>query len=215
MGVASLVTPIHMRIINLPISISKDPDKGAQLMKRLRFPLAVAATSLALVAVLIGAGGLLMGNVSASSPMAGGPWAGHLGDAPWASGHTAWQLPPQLSGLEDVSPDQRFSHFRGAQVQLTDKDNNPLAIEVVPGTATSVTQSSLTVTANDGSSRTFAIDDKTAIHGSAVGQSQPAATSGIKTGDHVVVVTLNNSTTAAALLLPDASDSWHHGPLGH
>jgi hypothetical protein len=184
-------------------------------MNRYRFPLAVAATSLALVAVLIGAGGLLIGNVLASSPMAGVLWAGNQGGAPWAAGRTAWQLPPQLSALADVPADQRFSHFRGAQVQLTDKDNNPLAIEVVPGTATSVTPSSLTLTANDGSSRTFAIDGNTAIHGSAAGQSQPAAASAIKNGDHVVAVTLNNSTTAAALLLPGGSGSWPHGPFGH
>jgi hypothetical protein len=185
-------------------------------MNRLRFPLTVAATSLALVAVLFGAGGFLIGNVLASSPIAGGLWAGNQGSAaPWAAGRTAWQLPPQLSGLADVPADQRFSHFRGAQVQLTDKDNNPLVIEVVPGTATAVTQSSLTLTANDGSSRTFAIDGNTAIHGSAAGQSQPAATSAIKNGDHVAVVTLNNSATAAALLLPGGSGSWPHGPFGH
>ena len=182
-------------------------------MQRFRFPLAVAATSLVLVAVIIGAGGLLIGNALADSPMA--PWAGHWGGAPWASGHAAWQLPPQLSGLADVPPDQRFSHFRGVQVQLTDKDNNPLAIEVVPGTVTAVAQNSITMTSNDGSNRTFAIDDKTAIHGSAPGQSQPTATAAIKKDDHVIVVTLNNSTTATALLAPGASGFWPHGPFGH
>ena len=82
-------------------------------MQRFRFPLAVAATSLVLVAVIIGAGGLLIGNALADSPMA--PWAGHWGGPPWASDHAAWQLPPQFSGLADVPADQRFSHFRASR----------------------------------------------------------------------------------------------------
>jgi CheY-like chemotaxis protein len=80
----------------------------------------------------LGAGSLLVGNVLANSPMVDDcldgrqPWPDHWGGLPWGGDHAGWQLPPQLSGLADMPADHRFSHFRGAEVQLTDKDNNPL-----------------------------------------------------------------------------------------
>ena len=71
---------------------------------------------------------------------------------------------------------ERFSHFRGVQVRLTDKDNKPLNVEVVPGTATAVTQSSLTMIANDGASGTFTLDDTTAIHDAGFNRVRQGAT---------------------------------------
>jgi hypothetical protein len=74
-------------------------------------------------------------------------------------------LPAELAGLVDVPSGERFAHFRGAQVQLTDKDNKPLRVDVTPGTVTSVSASSLTITGNDGASHTFTLTDKTVNHG--------------------------------------------------
>ena len=54
-------------------------------MQRFRFPIAVTVTSLALVAMLVGAGGLLVGNALAIGPFSGG------GSGPWAAGHEGWQ----------------------------------------------------------------------------------------------------------------------------
>src|SRR5690349_15083093 len=112
-------------------------------MNRYRFPLAVFGTLLALVLILVGTGALLFQNALASPLMAAGvPWA-HGG--PWNGTQSGWQLPAQLTGLADIPADDRFSHFRGIQVQLTDKDNKPFNVEVIPGTATAVTQTSLSV----------------------------------------------------------------------
>ena len=152
-------------------------------MQRFRFPLAVAATSLALVAVLIGAGGLLVGNALAFGPFSGGgpggPWAGHAG---WQ----ASQLPPELAGLVDVPAGERFSHLRSVRVQFTDKDNKQVTADITPGTATTLTPTSVTVAANDGSTHTFTIDAKTIVHASQ--------------NDNVVVASLNNAQTATAVM---------------
>ena len=104
-------------------------------MQRYRFPIAVATTALALVLIAIGVGGLVVNNALASSPIgafAGGPW--HAG-GPRGGGWNHDAIPSEIAGLADVPADQRFSHFRGARVQLTDKNNQPLNVEVTPGTA--------------------------------------------------------------------------------
>jgi hypothetical protein len=171
-------------------------------MQRFRFPIAVATTSLALVLIVIGVGGLVVGNVVASSPL-GAVWGGPGGPGgPWhGGGWNSAAIPPELAGLTDVPADQRFSHFRGARVQLADKNNQPLSIEVTPGTATGASQTSLTVATNDGASRTFTLDDKTQLRGKSAAQN-----------DKVAVVTLNNSSTATAVMVMDGNG---FGPGGH
>ena len=165
-------------------------------MNRFQFPIAVAATSLAQVAILLGVGGLVVGNALANSPfmaaanVAGGPWSGR-----WGGDHGEWQLPPQLAGLADVPAGERFSHFRGVQVQLVDKDNTPLNVEVVPGVATAVTSSTLMMTSNDGATRTFALDANTAI------RSHDRARTTVNQNDQVVVLTLNNAATATGVIV--------------
>jgi hypothetical protein len=182
-------------------------------MQRFRFPIAVTVTSLALVAMLVGAGGLLVGNALAIGPFSGG------GSGPWAAGHEGWQngaLPPELAGLVGVPAGERFSHFRGVRVQLTDKDNKPLTVDVTPGIATRVTPTSLTITANDGSVRTFSLDDKTIVHAkSATRDSSQGATSTIGQNEKVVVATLNNSTTATAVMVFNADGFGPRGAWGH
>src|SRR5438132_10055705 len=113
-------------------------------MQRFRFPLSVAATSLALVLILVGIGGLVVNNALANGPFGSG------GPGSWTAGHAGWQtngLPPELAGLTDIPAGERFAHFRGVRVQLTDKDNKPLMVDIVPGTATAVSHTSLTLTA--------------------------------------------------------------------
>jgi len=167
-------------------------------MNRFRFPLAVGVTSLALVLVVIGVGGLLVNNALANSPFGGGM------HGPWAGNHGGWQstnLPPELAGLTDIPAGERFAHFRGVRVQLTDKDNKPLTVDIVPGTATTVSQTSLTLAGNDGSSHTFTLDDKTVIHAkSGAHDSTRAAPPALSQNDKLIVATLNNSTTATAVV---------------
>jgi hypothetical protein len=181
-------------------------------MQRFRFPLAVAATSLALVLVLVGVGGLLVGNALANGPFSG------AGAGPWAAGHAGWQgnaLPPELAGLTTVPAGERFAHFRGVRVQLTDKDNKPLTIDVTPGTATTVSPTSLTITANDGSTHTYTLDDKTITHARSGPASLTGSTSAVSQNDKVIVATLNNSPTATAVVVFDPNGLGPRGPFAH
>jgi hypothetical protein len=133
----------------------------------------------ALVLGLVLAGGLLAGSALAS----GLPWAG---GPPWAGAHSpGFVMPPELAGLNQVPADQRFAHFKGARVSLTDKEGKPVSLEVTPGTASAASTTSLTVAANDGSTKSFALDDKTRVPGGTPTQ-----------GAKVVVVTLNGGTAA-------------------
>src|SRR5712691_5784287 len=172
-------------------------------MNRFRFPLAVAMTSLALVLVAIGVGGLLVNNALANSPFGGGM------PGPWAANHGGWQsnnLPPELAGLTDIPAGERFQHFRGVRVQLTDKDNKPLTADILPGTVTSVSPTSLTITANDGTTHTYAIDDKTVIH------ARSGAQNALNQNDKVVVATIYSNQTATALIAFNPDSFGPHGP---
>jgi hypothetical protein len=189
------------------------------IMNRFRFPVAVAATSLALVAIILGAGGLLVGRALADSPiggavLGGGPWSAGRGGPPWAGHAAGMQLPPELAGLADVPAGERFSHFRGVQVQLTDKNNQPLTADVTPGTATAASPTSLTVAANDGSNHTYTLDTNTIIRGRQTEQNAPSSTPSIASNDKVVVVTLNKSTTATAIMVVSPDGFGPRGPFG-
>jgi hypothetical protein len=177
-------------------------------MQRFRFPIAVAVTSLALVLTLVGVGGFMVSNA-----LANGPWTA----APWAAGHSGWQssaLPPELAGLTEVPAGERFAHFRGVRVQLTDKNNQPLTVEVTPGTATTISPTSLTITGNDGSTHTFALDDKTIVHAkSGPRDSAQAPTQALSTNDKVIVATLNNSSTATAVIAFNPDGFGPRGPF--
>ena len=182
-------------------------------MQRFRFPIAVALTSIGLVASFFVAGGLLV-----RSALAFGPW-GHGGfGAPWAGGHHAWSaapLPAQLAGLRDLPADQRFSHFTGAQVTLTDRDNQPVVVAVTPGTATAIDSSRLTVAANDGSTKTYTLDAQTIVSGPRSYGGTQAGQSSINPGDKLVVVTLNGSGTATAVWSANPDQRGRRGQFTH
>jgi hypothetical protein len=157
-------------------------------MKTFRSPWSIGLTVLALVLIATGIGGLVAGRALASNadrfggpPFVGGPWHNGAG--------FAGSLPPELSGLADVPDSERFSHFRGVQVSLTDKNGQPVQVNVTPGTVSSVSGSSITIAGNDGTSHTYAIDSATVQHGTAA-----------KQNDKVVVATLNGSTNATAVI---------------
>ena len=173
-------------------------------MRRFRFPLAVLGTSLLLV-LGIGVAGYL--TVSTALAQGWGPF-GHFG-GPF-DGHA---IPPELQGLEQLPPAERFKHFSGAQIALKDKDNNPLTINVTPGTVNAVSSTSLTLAANDGSTKTFTLDGNTVIRGkpdTSTPGNRPAATT-LKQGDLVAVVTKNNEPTAKFVMSGGAEG---FGPRG-
>jgi hypothetical protein len=156
-------------------------------MKNYAFPVSVAVTALAIVLIAVGVGGLVAGRAFASG---GPPWQ-HSGNM------------PELAGLVDVPAGERFAHFRGVQVQLTDKDNKPVRVDVTPGTVTAVSAASLTVNGNDGASHTYTLTDKTVTHGKSVAQN-----------DQVIVATLNGSTTATAVIAVNGEGWGPRGPWG-
>jgi hypothetical protein len=157
-------------------------------MRKYLVPVVIAGSALALAVVVFAAGGLVAASAFASGSFMNGP------GGPWMAGrdHGAWaaQLPPELKGLGDIPAADRFGHFKGATVNLTDKNNQPLTVTVTPGTVSAASATSLTMNANDGSTKTYALDDKTIERG----QSAPTA------NEKVVVVTLNGSSTATAVM---------------
>jgi hypothetical protein len=174
-------------------------------MRRFRFPLAVLGTSLLLV---LGLGVAAYFTVSTALAQGWGPFGGHFG-GPFG-GHA---IPPELQGLEQLPPAERFKHFNGAQVSLKDKDNNPLTINVTPGTVNAISATSLTLAANDGSTKTYTLDGNTVIRGKPDANNQnakPTATT-LKQGDLVAVVTKNSETTAKFVMSGGAEG---FGPRG-
>jgi hypothetical protein len=159
-----------------------------------RSPRSIALTVVAVALIAIGIGALLV-RPTFASPFGFGPGYGVGG--PWHTG----PVPAELRGLADIPDAERFSHFRGVQVQLTDKDNKPLRVDVVPGTVSSVSGTSLTVAGNDGTSRTYTLDSNTMRRGDTVQQN-----------DQVVVATLNGSNTATAVF--SVKDKGGFGPRG-
>lgn len=183
-------------------------------MAGFRFPIAVAVTSLALVATLGVVGALVVGSALAGGPWSGGPWRHWQGNHGFGLGV---DLPPELAGLGDLPAGERFAHFMGVQVNLTDKDNRRLTISATPGAATAVSTTSLTIAGNDGSARTFSLGDRTMIRGKHVRGGAEAGQPTLAQGDKVVVVTVNDSTIANAIVVvgPDGVGPWgHRGPFG-
>jgi hypothetical protein len=167
-------------------------------MSWVKFSVAVAATSLALVIGLVATGAVIAGNALASTvPMAFAQRGIPFGPG-GAGPQGGWNLPPELASLKDVPADQRFAHFKGVQVSLTDKDGKPIAISVTPGVAQSVSPTSLTITGNDGAAHTYTLTDQTMTRGN------PLAS-----GQNVVVVTVDNTTTARAVFNAAPGD-WAH-----
>src|SRR5438105_15517332 len=103
-------------------------------MKWFWLPAAVVATSLAFVVAVVAIFAVPARAAVASALGVGIPWSGGPGHGgPWANS-SGFTLPPELQGLSDVPPDQRFGHIVGAEIRLKDKNNQPLTIIVTPGT---------------------------------------------------------------------------------
>ena len=170
-------------------------------MRRYRFALAVLGTSLALVLGLGALGAFAVRRAFAS------------GYGPFGHGFGPHAIPPEFQGLEQLSPAERFKHFSGAQINLLDKDNKPVAVNITPGTVNVVSGTSLTLAANDGTSKTFTLDDKTVVRGkpdTSTPGNRPAPTN-LKQGDQVVVVSKNGEQLARFVM---SGGSEGFGPRG-
>jgi hypothetical protein len=148
-------------------------------MRWVKFSVAVVFTALALVIAVFATGAFMVGNALASGIQHSGQMQN------WDHNN----MPPELAGLKDIPEGQRFAHFKGVQVSLTDQNGAPLTVAVTPGVATSVNATSLTLAGNDGATHTYTLNDQTMSRGQT-----------LATGQDVVVVTLNNSATARAVV---------------
>ena len=157
-------------------------------MSWVKFSVAVVLTSAVLAIGMVGAGAFMVTNALASD----------VHDAAQMQTMQHGNLPPELAGLKDIPANQRFAHFKGLSVNLTDQNNQPLTISVVPGVVSSSSADTITINGNDGAAHTYAVDAQTATHGNTAAN-----------GSDVVVVTINNSSTARAVVAFDPT-KWQH-----
>ena len=159
------------------------------------------AVLIALAALVIGAGAigvLTAGRALAAgvgmAAMGFGPWGGHGG--PWGGADVV--LPQELRDLHNLPPAERFKHFTGVQVGLKDANNQPVTIQVTPGTVTSASATNLTLAANDGTTKTYTLTGQTVIRGRPT-EGNPSNSPNLAQGDMVVVITQNGETAARAV----------------
>ena len=164
-----------------------------------RFLITFSASALAFVVVLglaalaIGLYGPRIAAAQGFGPGFGGPMGGHWGA----------NLPPEIQGLHNLAPEQRFGHFMGGSMRFSDTNDQAHSVALVPGTVTSFADGKLTVEPNDKSgTKTYTIGSETRVH--AIGQrwqGGQGATATPKQGDKAMVVTLDGSDTAHAVMI--------------
>ena len=137
-----------------------------------------------------------------------GPFGGHHG-RPWGGG-ADFVLPQELRDLHNLPPAERFKHFTGVQVSLKDANNQPLTIQVTPGTVSAASATSLTLAANDGTTKTFTLAGKTLIR-SRPPEGNPNNSPNLAPGDQVVVITQNGEMEARAVF---DGNKEGFGPMG-
>src|SRR5438874_10330512 len=122
-------TLLHRGRGTAPTGGRRASDVGRSQMRRFRFALAVLGTSVALVVAVAVIGIATAPRVLALAGVGpfGGPFAGAFGDH---------GLPPELQGMQNLTPAERFGHFGSAQVNLTDKDGKPFVVTITPGKVT-------------------------------------------------------------------------------
>lgn len=96
--------------------------------------------------------------------------------------------PPEPKGPFAELGEVEFGDILGGQFRVKDDQGNTVAIEVVAGNVEGISDGELTLTANDGSERTFTITDDTVM------LQRP------EEGDPVVVVTVGESDEARLVL---------------
>ncbi len=180
-------------------------------MRRFRVSLRTALGATALVVGLAALGVMAsaaFGVATAREVLAEGPWGGsRWGGPPWSGEVWSAALPPGIAELADLPPNERFQHFQGFQVDLTDRDGNPVAIIGTPGKVSAASTMSLTLALNEGSTRTFTLDDKTVVRRRPGPGGSRATLASISKDDRVVVMTASNSPTALAVIVGSSDGS--------
>jgi hypothetical protein len=95
----------------------------------------------------------------------------------------------RLPELEGIERGQLFNHFRGGQLNFTDRNNNEFSVRIVVGTVAEISDTSVTVSPNGGgANQTFTITDQTRVHRAAKRDSATTP----QVGDRVTVTAVGN-----------------------
>ncbi|MBI4297891.1 MAG: PDZ domain-containing protein [Chloroflexi bacterium] len=113
---------------------------------------------------------------------------GRRGDAPMTWKVTVGEKPqpepqsliPGIPELAGIARGQLFGHILGGQINMTDKDGNPLTIQLLAGTVAALAEGSVTVKPNDGSANVTYNTNEVKVIGK------------LEVGAPVVVVSVNN-----------------------
>jgi hypothetical protein len=128
----------------------------------------------------------------------------------------AAQLPPEVRGLGQLNPGERFKHFAGIQAHFTDLNNVSHNVSVIPGTAQSVSADSLTIAPNDmalGASKTYKLTSDTIIRKAAQPWTGGQASAQVAVGDSVAVIAFDGDQPRAVIVGgPDGFGPGRFGP---
>ncbi|MFN0071402.1 MAG: hypothetical protein ACKVVP_07950 [Chloroflexota bacterium] len=133
---------------------------------------------------------------------------------PFAHDMFATQLPPELRGLGQLAPAERFKHFTGVQATFTDVNNVAHRVTIVPGKVQSVTADTLTIVPNDaalGAAKSYMLTADTIIRKPAQAWASGRSENQISVGDTVMVVALDGDQPRAIIVGgPDGFRPRHH-----
>jgi len=106
-------------------------------------------------------------------------------------------LPAELQFLRSLSPLQRFDHFAGAQVTFVNPQGQPVVVNMIPGTVSAVTTTSVTIQPNGATqARTFNVTPATFVRGSP----HTGVVEAFANGDRAVVYQIGSSNDATAIV---------------
>ena len=106
------------------------------------------------------------------------------------------QWPPALQFLRDIPRDERFDHFRGAQMTVADADGVERVLHMTPGTVQSISAQSISIVPNgQTAARSFNVTSDTVV----AATPQPGSVQALVNGDKVVVLTLDDSEDAVVI----------------
>lgn len=110
--------------------------------------------------------------------------------------------------LDGIEQGQWFDHYLGAQIQLTDKNNQPVTVQTIPGKVALVTESTkvLKLNKNAGGSEEFIIPTDAIIRKGNLA----VELSALKVDDKVVIITItsNSQTQVKAVLAGQEVTIW-------
>jgi len=108
--------------------------------------------------------------------------------------------------LEGIEQGQLFDHYLGAQIQLTDKNGQPVTVQAIPGKVASVSGTTIGLNKNDGSTVTLTVPNDAVIRKG----NQTVELSALKVGDKVVAITItsNGQTQVKAVLAGQEVTIW-------